>query len=852
MTAKLCSIAKLSTCKEHPTEALRFYCTFHNDVICSLCAIKRHKLCQDTLTFHEAIERFEREHQNLFKALDNQAQAIEKAIEEKQEAFDLLNQNTDMAIDQIKRLCDKLHAIIDEKKSTVVAATNEETYSLRKELSNDLVFLNKMLATMNKVKDRAQNAFQNKPHVKTIKTMIKVQNTYCDIEKSSKIVLDHPTEYIYFEQSNELEEFLVSLQSIGKVSRTGVRTNLNGDINTNSQNEREEVLGAVGGTDITIDEQTFQSIYIENLASILESSSSTDIESEDSDDVFNLSGKHTESFKNTLPRSEDITDNQQLDLIDFADENDRDVHTNGVDDNDEDSYDSLEESKEDMTFKSELVVNITTENGEIIINNLDNIVTNLTVTKLEGNEVDDNEEIWNFNDENVQQENENKSRRDNQQWNGMATVGLHVNEDHNPNEFDQHNDTERDTFTKIGDQATDHVADNQATDKSKQTLPANDGGREQEKEANIASLTNVAFPDNDINVKKVTDGIHVLAGASTQSDNYPKKTSDKVNDGTPLEDTEKQPLDDDTRAKDSNCEQHTYNKSDKQKMIGESSVHESNAETMHDMKDVAGRCDYLLFQTLDHARPCWIYGIEFLREDRIVISDVAHDSVQLFDTEGNFKCEETVSFTPWDVTRIDDNTVGICSGVKGQVTIYNVTDSGFIVLSTIDVGSDCNSLAYDGGRFVIGSRQGCILVKPDGSDVIKFDTHSVADTKLRRSDFITVDNKTGNIFMVNSWSCRITALTNEGHLLWEKSTEGVFPRGIVIKDSKLFVSCKSLNVINVFDPTDGSHIDDVISDQLDFPYGITHHMTKNMLAITKWEEKMTADETRTILVLPYC
>ncbi|KAH3798775.1 uncharacterized protein LOC127838789 [Dreissena polymorpha] len=794
MESILLSSRRMNMCDEHVHEPLRFYCTFHNDVICSICAIKRHKLCQDTLTFQEAIERFEREHKNLFKALENQSANIEKNISEKQAALELLARNSIDATSQIEHLTKKLHAVIEEKKRVLLKTLNEETGEVRKELSNDLTFLTKMSKTMTKVKDKALGAFKCKAEVRTIKTMIRVQNIYCDIEKSSKIVLNHPTQYIYFQESQELQDFLENLQTIGSISRVQNIDDMDNDgpkdqADEGNDHEEDVAVAHDGDNDNGNAEQkaNIVSLLHYQMDTIAEIDSSSEHDTDESDDVFNLSGKHDslinekvvvndgidlikfEPVNCTTGRSEDSgnVSEKEYELDDTSEDKSVMTSADGMNADDisecsmvtamkhENEFIEFDDVEEEMLFKSELVVNVKHLNGEIVIGcsngepvePIDNNVSETGETSpLENgfsdsiNSDEDNEHIVTVDDESL------KRFRKNSDLDTCLTVRLNGFED-------GIGETDAASFAETYNTKLAHAQTNNALLEHTQT--------------------------ND------TKLAHDVA---TETESYEAKTA-KIADQ---------------------------------------------------------------FLALHHGRPCWIYGIAFLTHDRIVISDVAHDSLQLFDTRGVFICEEKVAFTPWDTSKMDNQTIVVCSGVKGSVYIFNVNDGGFDLKKKVDIGSDCNSVFYSNkGTFIIGSRKGCLICKSDGSDIKAFSTHSVTEKSLRRADFIIADDVSGNIFMVNSWSGKITALTSEGQILWESHSGGVFPRGIVINGNRIFVSCKARNCITIMDSSDGRHIDDVTFDELEYPYALALHPTENILAVTRWDEKMTNGQTRIIQLVRY-
>ena len=808
MSVKLCSLAKLSTCTEHPNEPLRFYCTFHNDVICSLCAIKRHKLCQDTLTFHEAIERFEREYLNISKAIETQKRVLERTIDERQIGLHRLNEREDTSSAQITQLCDNLIAVIEDKKRELLQTLSIETETTRNELTNDLTSLKNMLATIFKVQDKAENAFESKSQLKTIKTMIKVQNTYCDIEKSCKIIINHTVDRICFEQSDELHEFLASVHNIGTIERQSGKHN---HVENNLDYDSESLLGAVGG--VATPKTKFLSWELEDTLLILESSSSS--ESDGSDDVFNLSHSHNGPLRSDLSMSNDFRpgddeDNEcktvEEDLITFNDnESKDDVDGSSLAMREDNTNSRPNSSPDEEVYVSELTVSIVNDNGEIVINNFDNYVSSLTVKPTE-------EEVkLSTNEKETKQCTKSISSTDSQM-----------------------------TEEEVECAFQDILRDLDEMDGVESSKTANIDGKS-ERSGRVPENSS-RKDDNGAHDELMKDEQRTYGSKNERSSSHPCVNGvDYKLKGSlePSDDSEEAIRTDikDIDSQDGDITQTT----------------DTFAKPVHLVP-----VDTKQFQTVDHGRPCWIYGVEFVLNDRIVLADVAHDSLQLYTINGDFRYEKRVAFTPWDIARVDEGTIAVCSGMKGSVAIFKVTGNGFEEINTIDIGFDCNSITFGGSghfensrRFIIGSRQGCVIVSENGKDLIKLDTNSRTGDTLRRTDFISVDKEHGHIYMVNSWSGKLTAVKASGELIWEQNTECVFPRGIVARQDTLLISCKSQNCVNIIDATDGKHVGNVVSEHIECPYAIAHHPIENLLVVTRWEEKMTSDDTRTVVLHSY-
>ena len=587
------------TCVDHPNEELKFYCTAHNDVICSICAVKHHKICQDTLTFPEAIERFEKERNNLFKALNNQSKTIQTSTTEKREALESLSSEARQLKYKVRNLRSTLNKLIDKNESELLKKIEESEKHQNNLLSEDIQILEELSVAATKVKQRAEEAFGKKSEICVIKSMVKVQNAYCEIERSAREAIERPNERIEFEVSDHVQEFIDKFDSLGKV------------IFEPKPGENEN------GTDASADREGTPGFLSIGLAS-----------------RENTSGESTSgtsgSFPSRLPSS----------------------------------LEDIESSSEDESSPS---------SDDMITSGDDNDIT--LVQSPPGKLVDSSK-----------------------------------------------------------DDLIDTVAGTEA-------LP-------------VASATEISMENGKL-VSSLT--------------------------------------------------------------------------------------------TVDHGRPCWLYGIAYMPDERLVITDVAHDSLQLYDNHCCRLSETKVNFTPWDVVAVSRNSIAICTGGKGTINVFSVHNNEFALLKTLDVGSDCISIAHSNNVFTAGTRRGGVLISEDGEVISRIEKNCGSREVFRRADFLAVDDDSKNIYISNAWASKIVCVTPDGRKLSETQTKGSNPRGLLWNNGRLIVASRNQHKIIAVD-SEGVFAEDIVTKGLEYPYAITLHPVSKLLAVTQWDEKMTSDKSRTVRI----
>ncbi|KAL3859430.1 hypothetical protein ACJMK2_009653 [Sinanodonta woodiana] len=254
------------------------------------------------------------------------------------------------------------------------------------------------------------------------------------------------------------------------------------------------------------------------------------------------------------------------------------------------------------------------------------------------------------------------------------------------------------------------------------------------------------------------------------------------------------------------------------------------------------------FMTVDHGKGCWLYGIVFLQDGRLVITDVTHDSLQMYSKTYDLLSESRVSFTPWDITTMSSDLVAVAAGGKSCIKIFRVNNNDFDHIRDIDVGSECISVFFNEQLFIAGTWKGGVILSPDGEVLQRIEKNSGGREVFRRADFIASDDEGENVFLTNSWASKIVCLTRDGVKKWEYQIKGMNPRGIHWEKDKLIVSCKNQNKIIAISK-DGKHVRDVFTEGLDHPYAISYHTESNRMVVTEWDEKMVSDKTRLVRII---
>ncbi|XP_069124338.1 transcription intermediary factor 1-beta-like [Argopecten irradians] len=110
---------------------------------------------------------------------------------------------------------------------------------------------------------------------------------------------------------------------------------------------------------------------------------------------------------------------------------------------------------------------------------------------------------------------------------------------------------------------------------------------------------------------------------------------------------------------------------------------------------------------------CIIFGVVYLPDGNVVLTDYNNNKLKLFTDEGQFLDQLTIPGNPCDICLVDNNTVAV-TGHRVGVRIVKVEDSKLSLSSVINTGKTLYGITHKDGRFVVSDDRGGVYSMTQG------------------------------------------------------------------------------------------------------------------------------------------
>ena len=125
-------------CSTH-RKRLKFFCSKHELLLCSVCAVKRHRSCEEVLTITEACEEKRREGNKLLDIYSQKIAVVENAIVERKAAKKLLDTNAQEIQTEIHEITEKIIDLVRNEERTLIETVEtmqgRESETLEKDIT---------------------------------------------------------------------------------------------------------------------------------------------------------------------------------------------------------------------------------------------------------------------------------------------------------------------------------------------------------------------------------------------------------------------------------------------------------------------------------------------------------------------------------------------------------------------------------------------------------------------------------------------------------------------------------------------------------------------------------------------
>ncbi|XP_021340384.1 E3 ubiquitin/ISG15 ligase TRIM25-like [Mizuhopecten yessoensis] len=217
------------------------------------------------------------------------------------------------------------------------------------------------------------------------------------------------------------------------------------------------------------------------------------------------------------------------------------------------------------------------------------------------------------------------------------------------------------------------------------------------------------------------------------------------------------------------------------------------------------------------------YGVAYLSCAQIVVSDYSKQKLELFTDKGQYLHELTVRGNPWDMCRVDTNTVAVAVTIPGGICVVKVEASKLFLTYEINMsnGKPCYGITHIDGKFVVSTGREVYSVTQDGAAKLLYNYNnfccSLTHDPIKGDTLVSVSNNTPGVVAVSRLSAdkRHTDVMKVGVV---KDARGID----VDREGNIYVcSGKPYNIVQM--SWDGTHVRKLMtsSDGFDSTHAIS-------------------------------
>lgn len=244
-----------------------------------------------------------------------------------------------------------------------------------------------------------------------------------------------------------------------------------------------------------------------------------------------------------------------------------------------------------------------------------------------------------------------------------------------------------------------------------------------------------------------------------------------------------------------------------------------------------------------------ISGVGVLFDGRVVLVDQEHYTVQLYDRNYRFLSELKLDSRPFDVAVISDNKIVV--SLQSERVLKFILVSGDGLSFVADLGVPCDMVCYGvcrgGGNYCVCCGDEVWILSDDGRVVNRLKTDKTGNSLFVQAEYVTIDN-TGNVlFVSDSGSNKILAIQVDGRRLWEFSYQGFKPAGLKCVDLYIYVCDRDQHRVLMLN-MDGHVVKQSIVGRLENPRALCFHNAATQLIVTQMRNDAIVSPPRPIHV----
>ncbi|XP_052286784.1 uncharacterized protein LOC127882268 isoform X2 [Dreissena polymorpha] len=184
-----------------------------------------------------------------------------------------------------------------------------------------------------------------------------------------------------------------------------------------------------------------------------------------------------------------------------------------------------------------------------------------------------------------------------------------------------------------------------------------------------------------------------------------------------------------------------------------------------------------------------ISGLGLLSDGRVIIVDQEHYTIQLFDRNFRFVTEMKLDSRPFDVIVLSDTKIAVSLQSERVLKFILITPEG--ITSFADLGVPCETVCYGvaagGGNFVVCCGDEVWVLSEEGRAVHCLKKDNSGHGIFIQAEYVAMDATGNTLYISDVGNGRVLAIQLDGRRLWEFSYQGFKPAGLKCCDHYIYV-----------------------------------------------------------------
>ncbi|KAL3847021.1 hypothetical protein ACJMK2_017958 [Sinanodonta woodiana] len=242
-------------------------------------------------------------------------------------------------------------------------------------------------------------------------------------------------------------------------------------------------------------------------------------------------------------------------------------------------------------------------------------------------------------------------------------------------------------------------------------------------------------------------------------------------------------------------------------------------------------------------------GLALLPDGRLVIVDIENATLQLYDQNYRFLAQQRFGERPFDVCVLDTNKVAVSLQNNRSLMILLVNEDNFSLVAELGVLCDliCYGISYDGGYYGVCCGNEVWLMSDEGKSVYRFKDSLTGNPLFKKAEYVAISSSRQLLFITDAISHKVMAFKFDGKKVWEFSQAGVQPAGIKLVNEKLYVADRGQHGVFMLG-MNGNILSEKVAITVEYPIALCLDSVGTKLLVTQMKDDISNGMSKSIHV----